>query len=276
MSGNSKKVLYNILSFILWLAAIAGEILLMLFTVPMPIGTSVWLVGIAFILSIALRIPAAVHELGHLLFGWLCGMKFVGTTISYFRIAKGKVRFCHSESAGSTEMHPKNGKHIRGKAIVFTAGGFIFCFAAGGILLTLYLVFPFNPGLLFGGFLSVFLFYEGLLALYPAELPAGKTDGAVLFGILNGSDEENIMLRVLTAQGILYRGTYRDIDRGLLFSVPVVREDLPAYHALLMLQIEYLKDMGEREEAEKKLGRLRSLREYLTDEEKMILDKFEL
>lgn len=273
MNGNQKRILYTAVSFLLWLAMAAGEVLLLIFTVPRPFSTSAWLALIGFLLLIALRIPAAVHELGHLLFGWLAGMKFAGTTVSYLRIANGKVRLCNPDYDGATEMFPKNGKKIRLKTTLFALGGSLFCFLVGGGLLTCYLLLPYSVGLLFGAMTAISILYEGLHALYPAELPAGKTDGAVLYGILKHSPEEEIMLRVLTAQGILYRGGYGEIDRKLLFSAPVVREDLPAYHALLFLQCNYLRETGEKEAAESVLARLKSLEAYLTDEEREELEK---
>lgn len=273
MSGRQKRILYAAVSILLWLSLIAGEVLLLLFTVPRPFSTAAWLALVGFLLLIALRIPSAVHELGHLLFGWLVGMKFAGTTVSYLRITGGKVRFCNPDYDGSTEMYPKNGRHIRLKTTVFTLGGSLFCFLVGGALLLCYLLLPYNVGLFFGALSAIYLLYEGLHALYPAELPAGKTDGAVLCGILKGASEEEVVLRVLTAQGILYRGTYRDIDRALLFSAPVVREDLPAYHALLLLQYHYLEAMGDKVAAEETLARLKSLETYLTDEEREELNK---
>lgn len=273
MSGKAKRNIYYILSVVLWVGAIAGAVLLYLFTAPFPAGIAEYWV-IAVVLVVALWIPAVVHEIGHLLFGWLVGMKFVGVTFCYLRISRGKVRFVNPNYAGETEMTPKSGKRIRSRTFVFTLGGSLFCLILGGIFLAVYLALPYHAGWLFGGMMGILLLLEGLLALYPVELPAGKTDGAVLLGLLRHAPEEEIMLRVLTAQGILYRGGNSDIERDLLFSVPVVREDLPAYHALLLLQINYLKEMGEKAEAERKLEQLRSLREYLTDEERETLDAF--
>lgn len=276
MSGKTKRNLYHILSFLLWCGAIAGVVLLFLFTAPRPAGIAEYLAINAVILAVILRIPALLHEVGHLLFGWLSGMKFVGVTLSYLRFAHGKVKFVNPNYAGETEMAPRSGKRIRAKTFVFTMGGSLFCFILGGTLLALYLALPYHAGWLFGGMMGILLLLEGLLALYPVELPAGKTDGAVLWGLIRRKPEEEIMLRVLTAQGILNRGTYRDIERELLFSVPVVREDLPAYHALLMLQIGYLREMGETEEAKKVLERLRSLQTYLAEEEREELSKTEV
>ncbi len=275
MSGNSKRILYTIVSTALWFASIAGVVLLVLFTVPRPIGTADQIVVNALIVAILLRIPAVVHEFGHLLFGWIAGMKFVGVTLSYFRIGWGKFRIVNPNYAGSTEMFPKKRGHVRAKTILFTIGGSVLCLALGGAFLGLYLGLPYHACLLFCGMLGIMLLYEGLIALFPVELPAGKTDGAVLLGLCRHAPEEEVMLRVLAAQAVLSRGNYRDIERELLFSAPIVREDLPAYHALLLLQVNYLKEMGEEDAASEKLERLRSLSLYLTDEEREELKKFE-
>lgn len=268
MSGKAKRILYSVVSTFLWLAMFAGVILLVVFTVPRPFGTAEWLIWLAFLAAVVLRIPAAVHEVGHLLFGWIAGMKFVGVTLSYLRIAGGKVKLVNPDCAGETEMIPRNGAHVRAKTFAFALGGPLLCCLVGGIFLALYFLLPYHIGWLFGALMSIFILYEGLIALYPAELPAGKTDGAVLLGLLRRAPEEEVMLRVLTAQGILQRGTYSDIDRDLLFSAPVVREDLPAFHALLLLQYYYLKEAGDEAGAAERLVRLRSLSVHLTEEER--------
>ncbi len=273
MSGKTKRILYTVTEYTLRAAAFVGVILLALFTVPRPFGTAEWLVLNGFIAAIILRIPATVHEIGHLLFGWIAGMKCASVTLSHFRIAGGKVRFVFSDADGSCEMFPKNGKSVRAKTIAFTLGGSVLCLAVGLAFLLLYLLLPYQVELLFCAFMGVYILFEGLIALYPAELPAGKTDGAVLLGILKHSSEEDVMLRVLTAQGILHRGTYSDIDRDLLFAPPVVREDLPAFHALLLLQYHYLKEEGDEAGAAEKLGRLRSLSAYLTEEQMAQLEE---
>ncbi len=276
MSGKTKRIIYNILSFVLWSASVAGVVLLFLFTAPRPAGVAEYLVLNAVILAEILRIPALLHELGHLLFGWMTGMKFVGVTLSYVRISGGKIKVVNPNYAGATEMSPKKRGHMRVKIVIFALGGPMLCLVLGCAFLGLYLAMPYHAGWLFGGMMGILLLYEGLIALYPVELSAGKTDGAVLWGLLRRKSEEEVMLRVLTAQAVLYRGTYRDIERDLLFSAPVIREDLPAYHALLFLQINYLKEMGETEETVKLLERLRSLREYLTEAEKAELDRMEI
>ena len=150
--------------------------------------------------------------------------------------------------------------------IVFALGGGVFNLIIGGALLALYLCLPYHSGLLFCGLLSLFLLYEGIRALVPCELVAGKTDGGVLLGLMKKAPEEEVMLRVLEAQGILYRNSFAQIKKELLFETPVVREDFPAFAALLLLRLQYL--LYHREDAQAVLERLETLSEYFSEGER--------
>lgn len=272
MSGRTKRTLYNITDIGLWIGMIAGACLMLYFSAPRPLGAGEWTAWFLFLAAILLRLPAAVHEIGHLLFGWLAGMKCAGVTLSYLRISDGRVGFTNPNFAGAAEMYPKNGKGTRGKVVLFTLGGALFSLAAGGVLLALFLVLPYSAGLLFCGLFSLPCLYEGVRALLPAELPAGKTDGAVLLGILNRSPEEEVMLRVMRAQGLLFRLPFSEIPEAL-FDAPVVREDLPAYHALLFLKMQWQLD-ADVGAAEPTFGRLKSLEAYMNEGERAELGRY--
>lgn len=256
MSGRTKRILYTVLDWALWLAALGGAAA-MFATVPPSFGVAEYLAGgFALVAAVVLQIPALVHELGHVIFGLSAGMKLVSVRFSPFG----------GSTAGATEMFPKNGKHIRAKALCFTLGGGLFDLLFGGALLALFLCLPYHAALLFCGMCALFFLAEGIRAFLPAELAAGKTDGAVAYGILAGKSEEDILLRVMEAQGILYRGTFAEIPRGLLFDTPTVREDLPAFHALLLLRVQFELFNGRAEEARGVLKRLSSLSEELSAE----------
>ena len=258
MSGRTKRILYHIADGMLYLVFGIGMLLISVFLPPLeefPRGDAeLWQYPLAVALS-AVGLPVLLHECGHLLSGALAGMKLA--RFGFHPFTRGPV-------AGETAMYPKNGKHVRGKFFALTLGGAAVNVALGIALFLLWLLLPARPAGC--GALSGFLFYEGARALLPAELSAGKTDGAVLSGLLKRRPEEEVTLRVLTAQGILYKGTFSDIKKELLFGAPVVREDLPAYHALLLLQAQYLLSAGEEEGAQEKLSRLLAC-EGLTDEE---------
>lgn len=272
MSGRTKRTIYSITDVGLWIGMIAGACLLLYFTAPRPLGGWEWTAWFLFLAAILVRLPAAVHEIGHLLFGWLAGMKCAAVTLSYFRISDGRVKFTNPNFAGATEMYPKNGKGTRGKAVFFTLGGALFSLVTGGVLLALFLVLPYSAGLLFCGLFSFPCLYEGIRALLPAELPAGKTDGAVLLGLLRRSPEEEVMLRVMRTQGLLFRLPFSEIPEDL-FDAPVVREDLPAYHALLFLKMLWQLD-ADVGAAEPTYERLKSLEIYMDEGERAELGRY--
>ncbi len=256
MSGRAKRIVYIAGNCILCLLAFAATVWIALFNAFYQGPIFLIVPVIAWGLAWALRLTAVVHELGHLVFGAFAGMKCVSVTLSYFRIGGGKIRPVNPAYAGAIEAFPRNGNHVRGKFFALAVGGAVVNLIVGGVLLALYFALPLHPATVFCGMLAPFMIYEGCAALIPAELPAGKTDGAILLGLMKKTPEEEVMLRVLAAQGILYRGSFSDIPRPLLFDVPVVREDLPAFAALILLRTQYLLFEGNREEAEETLVRL--------------------
>lgn len=267
MSGKGKRICYHICDILLFFAAMAAVILITVSTVPKPVPE--WgdvLASIAFGIAILLKLPEFIHEIGHFLFGTMAGMKLVSFRVFLF---KGK-------TAGATVMIPKSAKHVRGKFEFFLLGGAIFNFLAGGVLYSVYFLFPYHSALLFCEFLAPFMIYEGVRALIPAELPAGKTDGAVFKGLVKKNSEEEILLRVVTAQGILLKKTFSNVPKDLLFTTPVVREDLPAFHALLFLQMQYLFAENDDLAAQENLRRLIGLEEYLEEEQREEIRRYEL
>lgn len=264
MSGRTKTILYRIADGGLYLAAIAGTVIAVIFTVPVQTpGLGEYLAVGAMLLLIIFGLPVFCHELGHLVFGLLAGMKLAAFRVSLFG----------GSTAGSTAMYPKNGKHIRGKFLCFTLGGSACNLLVGALLIVPYCVLAYHPVWLCCFMLAPFFLHEGIRALLPACLPAGKTDGAVLAGLLKHAPEEEVALRVLTVQGILYRGGFDAVPRALLFGAPVVREDLPALHALLFLKAQYLIFSGKDGEADAIFNRLLSLEE-LGEEQREAVQRY--
>lgn len=242
MSGRTKRILYHIADAALFLLFDCGTFVLSLFyrVAPGDLGLAGWLAVNAALLFTVFRAPVLLHECGHALFGFFAGMKLASFRVVPFG----------APAAGMTAMFPKNERGVRAKFLLFTVGGAAVNLLAGGILLLVWLLLSYHPAALFCGAVSGSVLSEGIRALIPCELRAGKTDGAVLRGVLKGAPEEEIALRVLTAQGYLYRGGFAQIPKELLFSAPVVREDLPAYHALLLLQGQYLLSADEKGEGQ--------------------------
>lgn len=271
MSGRTKRILYRFFTVILLFVAYAGAVLMLYvangasFQLPSASLQIVWwcflCVDILFPLSIL------IHEVGHLLFGWISGMKFVSVTVCWaglFRSGK-KFRFApRFRYAGATQMFPKNGRHVRDRVSAFTLGGAAFNLIYGAVFLVLFFLLPHYPALLFFELFAPLNLMEGLTALYPVELSEGKTDGAVLLGLIRKESGEEVMLRVFQAQGILNEGSFSDIPRELLFEAPVIREDDAAFCALTQLREQYLFWADDREGALRECGRLESLMVYLS------------
>lgn len=276
MSGRGKRILYQCFDVALWLSAAASVVLLLLFTVPKEQPElAEYLALDAFLLCCLFRIPVFVHEIGHLLFGLIVGMRPAAFVVSGIGISPKGVRYIGSGTAGMAAMYPKNGRSVRGKALVFSLGGSVLGLLLGGVMFALYFALPYHPALLFCAFLAVFVLCEAIRALIPAELSAGKTDGAVIRGILKHSSEEEIMLRVLTAQGILFKGTFSEISQELLYDVPVVREDLPSRRVLLALRIQYELAHRNQESARKLLNEFAGLEEDFSQDEADFLRRYE-
>lgn len=276
MSRTLKKVLYYLFFTLFAFAAAAGTVWIMYSAAFMAedwqLTELVWICLIAIIMEFLIPLPILVHEGGHVLGGLLCKMKFVTFQVGNFLISKRNVkifvRYQRQSSAGRSEFFPKNGGNMRARLLVTTLAAGIFNLIYGGGFLALWFLQFRHPALLFFELFAPLSLLDGIDALFPFRRRVGKTDGAVALGLIRHAPEEEIMLRVLEAQGVLYRGEFSDVPRELLFQVPVVREDLPAYHALLFLRMQYMLAQNDIIGAQKEFDRLRILEEYFSEEEK--------
>ena len=157
---------------------------------------------------------------------------------------------------------PASSNHIRGRMIAFALGGVLMNFVYGVVFLTLYFTIPVTPALFFFELFAPLNLFEGLVALFPAGVSAGKTDGKVMLDIARHTPDSEVFLSVFVAQGMLRTKTYGEIPRGLLFDLPVVREDLWEFLALTQLRWQYLFYTGDKEGAKQQILRLESLLEY--------------
>lgn len=267
MSGRTKRMLYAFFTILGLLAALAAAILAWYFS---PQRT--WLELSLFIVFYCL-LPLNVlwHELGHIFFGFACNMKFVSLKLGriVFTRANKKLKCGFSASnnaAGEYVFFPRSTKQIRMRFLLTTLGGAVFNFVYAVPFLVLFFFGPSHPALLFFEMFVPLSLLEGISALVPVELSAGKTDGLVAIGLIKRRPEEEIALCVLRAQGILYKKTFSDIPHTLLFDVPVVREDLPALHALLFLRMQYLFWENREDEARAALENAESIGD-ISDEE---------
>ena len=83
----------------------------------------------------------------------------------------------------------------------------------------------------------------------------------MLAELIGKTGETEIAIRVMKVQSLLTDVTLAEIPRGLLFDVPVIREDSPVFSELLKLQKEYLSASGDISGAERIDARLRSISE---------------
>ena len=195
---------------------------------------------------VAFPFASLAHELGHMLFGAVSGLKAV-PEFSLF-------------GPSSCKLVPRTDKNLRMRVLFTAFGGisvnFVFCIAGAlGLLVTE------------AAFLSVFLpasSYLFWLNAGQAEFSDGKTDGLVISEFYNNDDSAKVAVAVLTAQAKMLKGArVEELDRNLLFGQPVIREDDPAFIALTQLKRDYCSAVGDAE-GEKALNeRIEQLKEYL-------------
>ncbi len=228
-----------------WAAAVA-----LVWAVPCAIR--LWLAydlyALACYAAIVLALPfcSLMHELGHMLFGAFVKIKAV-PKFSLF-------------GSSSVKIIPKAADNLKRRLIVTAIGGLAVnaLFAVAGII-----------GLIFTQcvFLCVFLPASAYLLYLNGEaalLPDGKTDGLVISELRRDTDEAKVTLAVLKAQALLLGGAeIGGLDEELLYNLPVIREDDPAFISLMQLRYEYRKARGEEREAEECRQRLEEIKKYL-------------
>lgn len=225
---------------------------------------------VGFLLSLILA--PTVHEAGHIVLAKANRMRIVYTKFFCFRFAgkEGKLRFSFASpfSPEETQTLPLCGGKIGKRAALYTSGGIFFglLYVALTTAAALF-VRPFSPeasylfraGIPYGTYLF-------LLNAIPATYPSGKTDAAILRGILNSSDEEKTMLSAMEIYGELSEGKrFSEISENLYFDLPQLPEDAPMYALILDLRYRYRLDRGETERAADCLNRLASSAAYLSE-----------
>ncbi len=271
MSGRAKRILYRIIELLLVLVAAAGVFFMFYQALKADIlRDSLAIAGCA--VGFVLLLPVAIivlHELGHLIFGLVAGLRFYSFSVRILQIGRGW-RVClknNPDFAGKTVMLPKNEKRVRVKLTAFALGGAVFNLVYGCAFLLFYFFIPQSPVLLLFELLAPVSIFEGLIALYPAELSAGHTDGKIVIGLMKNTPYARVMQAVLAAQGQLLKGSYSNISRDLLFDLPVIREDEPLFLSLTQLRWQYCYFHDEIDEAYSQIQRMRVLCDYTNGEE---------
>lgn len=208
-----------------------------------------------------LRLDSLVHESGHLVFGLLAGLHLRRVSFGRVSFGEGGVRLGSRSAAGETQFSLKKPQNAHASLIAATVGGPVLGILFGVVMLVLYYVLPTHPALTFFTLFSLWCLAEAVMELLPAELPAGKTDGLMLKELVQKTGETEVAVRVMQAQLLAKDGDYTDIPRGLLYDVPVIREDSPAFMQLLRLRAAYCAAAGDADGAAEAQSRLRSIEE---------------
>ena len=208
-----------------------------------------------------LRFDLMIHELGHLLFGILAGLRVRRVSVGWVSFGQGGIRFGRRSVAGETQFTLRKASGAHARLAAAAAGGSVLGLVFGGVMLVLYVLLPAHPALSLFAQLGLWCLPLALSELMPAELTAGKTDGLVLKELAARTGETEVSVRVMLAQLLLQSRSAARLPRELLFEVPVVREDSPAFCELLALQAEYLHACGDEAGEAAVRARLAAIRE---------------
>ena len=165
---------------------------------------------------LALPLSSLLHELGHMLFGAIVKIK----TVPKFSLF----------GSSSCKIIPQTDKNLRFRICFTAVGGLVvnLLFAIVGALPLFVSAVPmclciFLPA-------STYLF---LLNVYSVEFKSGKTDGLVVSELLSDGNEAKVLLAVLTVQAQVLNGKpIAEVDEKLLFVLPQIKEDDPAFISL--------------------------------------------
>lgn len=205
------------------------------------------ILGAVAILS--LPVCSLLHELGHVLFG---AFSKIHAKINWSSLL---VFFKPS----SCEIIPKVDKGVKKRLIITTIGGLVvnLIFIIFGVLALIINAIP--------AYLAIIIpasFYLFVINLLPLETSNGKTDGLIIAELIKGDDSAKVMLAVLTVQAQILNGKpIAEVDEKLLFNLPQIQEDEPAFISLTELRAEYFAAKGDQENAQKYKSRFEQLKE---------------
>lgn len=181
------------------------------------------------ILVAQILLASIFHELGHMLFGALVKIK----ARPHFRLIL----------SSEVELIPLTDKDLRGRVVITALGGCIvnFLFVILGVVA---LAVPAVPTYL--SMLAPPALYLGLFNILPVHTGSGKTDGLIISELARGEDSAKVMIAVMTVQAQVMQGKpLSEIDKSLLFDLPVIREDDPSFIALMQLRRDFYQAVGD-------------------------------
>lgn len=236
---NNVCMIFSVFAFVLFAA---------LYGVSCWFELNLWAIPVWVAMIAAIPLSSLLHELGHMLFGAIAGIK----TKPHFSLF----------GSSSCALMPKKVSNIKARVIAT---------AYGGIIVNLIIIIVFRSLIVhhilpvWTSFIIPANAYIGILNLLPAHYSSGKTDGLIIHEIVQGKDEGKVLLAVLTVQAQLLCGKpIKDVDEKLLFDLPQIREDEQSFIALTELRYEYMKAKGNETEAQKYKQRFEQLKhEYM-------------
>ncbi len=210
------------------------------------------------------------HELGHIVFGKLCGFRFNALHVWFFHVVKtgSGVRFrlgrMPEDEAGSAEMLPLSADRMRARYALVTFGGLLFSFLwfAGALLALIFVCSsPFAVYTLIATSLP-YAFYLFACNLLPFSDP--PTDGAILIGLARKDASALTAVNILSVEGYLMRGeTPAQIPEQLFYGAPQLPEDDPNFVLLTDYRLARALDGGDMQSAVALSDRLKDLAEYV-------------
>lgn len=194
----------------------------------------------------------AIHELGHLVFGLIGGMKFKSVSFLFFKIfeynGKLKFRFERQRSLfGVCEMYPTGSTNVvKGYALLSAGGpiGSLLALAVSVTVLALHRFVGIRAAIFFLP-IAPFCYDMFIQNAWPSLVGGMKTDGAQLLAIIKKTPSAQAMLAVLDMQAGYARGvTPSELPWRELYDLPQLRADDPNYLYLLNARYLYALDAG--------------------------------
>lgn len=176
------------------------------------------LIVLGLILNVFLS--SLIHELGHIFFGVLCGLKPVSLTVCFIKISflkSLKIKLVPFNFFGYTEFVPKDIDGYPSKVFKTTLGGVIFS--------VLFLIFEIILSNLFLSNLVIFTLFgmQYLLTLYLLLINIipfiNDNDGNLLFQLLSSGRERNLIENSLILDALILKGEEPKNINPILLSI---------------------------------------------------------
>lgn len=242
---------YKILGWVIFvLCALVAAAIMALCWYEYESVLMLWLLGVAAIVSL----PACSlsHELGHVLFGAFSKIHAKISLPSIFVFFK----------PSNCEIVPHCDKNVKKRLIATALGGLAvnLIFTIFGVIAIFVSALPTYLAIVAPA--SLYLF---ILNVMPADMDGNKTDALLIVEVLKEEDSAKVLLAVLTVQAQVLSGKPIDeVDENLLFNLPQIQEDDPAFISLTELRAMYFTAKGDKENAQKYSARLEQLKaDYL-------------